>query len=291
MRKWDWEYIKGYQVSRDHFSVMPAKRKFTCDECFRTYSTKQNLQRHCLKKHSLCSLNSLEIKCTVCKEIFVSIESFKAHLSRVMDVQSGRDSVSVRSVGTPVQDEVPTDIAQDITPWTALQPMQNGSLTNGLANVTTGLISVSSGQSLYNDIQEFVEKETLSPVTDTEALPEPEPLCKKKKISCVKPTDRMSETVLDRIDKLEQRLNSRLSTIEESLLQTQTLICQAVQENSIKQQHYSRSLTAVLQKDIKLVKEGIQQLASSSDQQLPQEVIKSIVDLNGSLLSFIRKSE
>lgn len=262
---------------------MTSKRKYTCDICCRNYSTKQNLKRHISAKHIACNLQCIDIRCTICKKQFNSVELFKKHVN--MDSQNpGENSVSLESVGTPLQDE---GQSLAVAPWIALQPPQRNDIAGG----------AESQQALYEDIQDYVQNGVYSPVSDFETLPDPEPLAKKgKRKHSSKNKEEELSTILVRIDSLEKRMEDRFLKIEGSLDRLSDTAVGTIKECASKQQHYCRSLTAVLQRDIKSVKESVQSLqkeltVASSGQKLPMEVIKSIVDLNGSLTNFIRSTE
>lgn len=196
--------------------------------------------------------------------------------------------VNMGSAGTPVQDENQPGTSQEIAPWTPLRSVQD-SLSSDTRKTHIGVPQ----ESLYNDLQQFVV-EAYSPISDGENLPEPEPLVKKMKRSVPANKEKQSASLSDRISSLEQSLQNRLSKIEESVQQLSTIIVDTVQQSSNKQQHYCRSLTVVLQKEIKSVKEVVQNLQATTappEQKLPEEVIKSILDLNTSLLSFVKGAE
>lgn len=216
------------------------------------------------------------------------MELFKSHTS----MQSNQDTLStcIENVGTPVQDEAPASSSSVIiTPWTALQPGPSETSTSVTleGRVSTLTASVPQSHSLYTDIQDYVEKEVFSPITDDEALPNPEPLVKKRKTACAA---KSSESLTDRLSQLEDNMNKKFKKVEEAVQRIEGQLLLAIQENSSQQQHYVRSLVAVLHKDVKSVKDSVQKFGSLKSQ-LPSEVIKSIVDLNGSLLQHMRKTE
>lgn len=272
---------------------MSSGTNYSCNKCSKIYATKQNLKRHLSDKHSLCSLENLEVRCAKCKEKFKTLELFKFHLLSNMDGLVNGNPSSVVSLGTPVQDEQVAGASTHITlPWT---PLQNSEAR--VAQVYSNGILEAQRQPKYQDLEDFVRQQTYSPVSDCGDLPEPDTFLRKRKMcDTMASASAQPENLTEKINSLETHIDAKLARIEEKLDRIPLLFTEALQENVTKNQMYSRSLTAALQKDLKATKDLIQSLAASasppaSATKIPPELVKSVVELNSALMDFIHSDK
>lgn len=239
---------------------MPSKCTHKCRVCSRNYTSKPNLLRHIRNKHKSCNILGLIFKCSTCDDLFKSMENFQSHCSVNMELGNNRNNQqfeNISSVGTPVNDEKQTSTLPEDN-WAQFRPLNMPTASSASSTATTVI---------YSDLEEYIKSNT-----ELETLPEP--ATKKIKISDVEDNKNLIleklELVDSKLDKLERKLDQLQSHVENQIAST-----------SVCQQHYSRSLAGVLQKDIGSLKE---MLRNSST----KDIIQSIVSFNNSLLKAVQ---
>ena len=271
---------------------MPLKSKHACSFCLRTYVSQRNLNRHIKSKHSNCSISALVIQCSSCDSTFYTMESFRSHC--LTDTSITED---IGSAGTPLADEPQQGSAQELSGhWTPFQPLattqgvQIAAGENLSQPATSASVSSTATTALYGDIQQYMEAQNMSPVTDSETLPDPEPVAKKANLTPVRISNDV-DPFLERLGNMERTFELRISKLENQVSHLSSTLREDILQSSSSQQHYTRSLTLALQKDITALKDLVRKLAASPRHVFTPEVVKSVVDLNGALLSIVQNEK
>lgn len=275
------------------FLTMQSKSKHQCKLCSRSYVSKQNLIRHVKAKHPGCNTLALIFKCSSCEDIFDNMDTFQTHCAvdsiQTRTTSEGNPAVeNISREGTPVTTEF--EQGEGLTysgQWTRFQPLttQGPQIVTDTNQTSVGASSTASTV-LYGDIQEYVESQAMSPTKDMETLPDPVPVQKRPKLSSYAEESKESELIVDRISNLERLLDTRLSKIENQLIQLGSSLTEQMMQNSSSQQLYNKSLAGILQKDIGSVKHLVRTKQSESG-----SLMQSIVDFNRTLCGVMQSGE
>lgn len=112
----------------------------------------------------------------------------------------------------------------------------------------------------------------MSPTKGLGTLTGPAPVQKRAKLSSY---EEGSKLTIERISRLERRVDTRLSNTKNQLVQLYSRLTQPMMQNSSSQQIYSKSLASALQKDIGSVKDLVKSKQSDSG-----SLIQSSVDFD-----------
>ena len=104
----------------------------------------------------------------------------------------------------------------------------------------------------------------MSPTKGLGTLTDPAPVQRGATLSSYEEESKESKLTIERISRLERRVDTRLSNTENQLVQLYSRLTQPMMQNSSSQQLYSKSLASALQKDIGSVKDLVKSKQSDS---------------------------